>query len=71
MKVEAIADLISRVQEDEDLRQEIIKGDFPVKLSPDERMAVRETVLRMEKGEVIPAHLEQVPAAVWLAARLS
>jgi len=67
MKVHVIADLISRAQEDGELRARIAKGDFPVELSHEERKAVREAILRMERGEAIPPHMfRQDPFLVWL-----
>lgn len=68
MKVHVIADLISRAQGDGELRARIAKGDFPVELSREEKNAVRQTILRMERGEVIPSHmLRDDPLLPWLA----
>ena len=69
MKVEVIADLIGRAREDEQLRKDILSGEFGAELSQEERAAVKQIVLSIEEGEVVPAHLKRVDtAAIWFTA---
>jgi len=72
MKVTAIADIIKKAQEDGAMRRRIIGGELLEGLSEDEKKAVREAVLRMEKGESVPPHmLREEPAVVWFAASVT
>lgn len=71
MRVSAIANVVSKAMEDEGLRREILAGKLPGRFSAAERRAIEDTVLRIEKGEIVPKHLDRIePLLIWLATYL-